>query len=331
MQNKNFPIFCFGKLPTFSDFIRYNANVPEVANLDQWIRKGLYFSKNGLRRQLGDYWLQAPIYCSVFFPDGSSRAVVAAFRMSHDRSGRRYPFMIAALVDPGQFGYHRLPFIPIIFRSFFDQSAKFIQDAFDHGTDMGAIANFANSLKVPLDPDYSSLLRPYHEHTQQRRVADLFLDRGESEDFYRYLLFRNLTEILIPLQLRDSPSQTTLGLKFPIGSPSDHSHSDAASWIDMSYRLLGNPEAKSYYFWAATADQPYSNLFLFFRRPSPSFFVHLLKSDTSSESICDLAYEGPRKIESLVSYIPPVLHPLLRRDETTFADFLKEAWKLKVT
>ncbi|MGH7450302.1 MAG: TagF domain-containing protein, partial [bacterium] len=42
MSSANFPAGCFGKLPSYGDFIRHNAASREALDFDQWIQQGLH-------------------------------------------------------------------------------------------------------------------------------------------------------------------------------------------------------------------------------------------------------------------------------------------------
>ena len=86
---------CFGKLPAFGDFVRGDAHVPELAQLDAWVEPGLYRAQ----RQLGDgfaaRWQQLPPLRFVFCPDGAERALTGWLIASRDAAGRRYPLLLA--------------------------------------------------------------------------------------------------------------------------------------------------------------------------------------------------------------------------------------------
>ena len=47
-----FEVGCFGKLPIYADFIRYNASGPEIQEMDQWFQEGIHSAK--------DWWGPVP-------------------------------------------------------------------------------------------------------------------------------------------------------------------------------------------------------------------------------------------------------------------------------
>ncbi len=331
MNEKQFPALFFGKLPAFGDFIRHNSAIPEITALDEWIRKGLYFAKNSLRRELDSAYRDAATYHLVFFPDNSQRALVGTIRPGQDRSGRKYPFISAVLIDQNRFNKKLLPFIPVIFKELFFQTCHFAARA-ENDLEQEDLIQRMETITAPIMSDYSPLIEPYHDYLKSRTLSALFKGLWKNfEDHKKFLLFRNLTEILLPLQHFKDPSHTTLGLKFPINCNKNLAGFEITFWLNVSYRLLGISETKVFYFWTVPDEKRNGNFYLFFRRPSPSFFLHLLKPGTRSENICDLAKEGPEDIETILKHIPPALHLPLKQPDICLNDFLEELKNLLIT
>ena len=99
-----FPSGCLGKLPLHGDFIRYNASSQEVKELDQWIQDGIYEGYQQLDSKWDATFDAAPISRFIFCHPKSKRVVTGLFKPSVDKAGRRYPFLVYTVIEPGGLG-----------------------------------------------------------------------------------------------------------------------------------------------------------------------------------------------------------------------------------
>jgi len=97
----------FGKIPAHSDFIKLTDDLPVVGMLDDWITQVMARLSSDPRWKL-NYDAMAPASFAFVGPD-RRHAVAGYLVASHDRSGRRFPFLMMRTVDvadPGAFVVH---------------------------------------------------------------------------------------------------------------------------------------------------------------------------------------------------------------------------------
>jgi type VI secretion system ImpM family protein len=309
MSTAYFPAGCFGKLPTFGDFVRHNAASREARALDQWIQEGIYSAKTRLNQAWDSAFKNAPAHHFLFYPESADRFLVGILQPSWDKSERKYPFLVFIQVDRPRFGNHTA-LVPVVFASFFDQARDFIRSA-SNGLDLREITQRTERLNVPLPLNWEILARQ-----QQSRLAATTMEElctrvfGSFENPRKYLLFKNLTEILLPLRHRN-PAKLSLGLRFPLSPEPQQSAYEASFWLNVSLRLLDNPPVTPIFFWTVAQENRPSYLFLFLRQPSTRNFVQLVQADLNSDIICELEQEGRDKIAEAANALPAAYRALL--------------------
>jgi type VI secretion system protein ImpM len=87
----------FGKIPAHSDFIKHADDQPVIGMLDDWIAQVMARLPADARWKL-NYDAMAPASFAFVGPD-RRHAVAGHLVASHDRSGRRFPFLMMRTVD----------------------------------------------------------------------------------------------------------------------------------------------------------------------------------------------------------------------------------------
>ena len=79
MSTVCFSAGCYGKLPVFGDFIRYNASHQQMLLLDKWLQQGLHFGKIQLGSKWNSSYKNAPTYQFVFHPENTNQFLTGFF------------------------------------------------------------------------------------------------------------------------------------------------------------------------------------------------------------------------------------------------------------
>jgi type VI secretion system protein ImpM len=87
----------FGKIPAHSDFVKLADDQPVLGMLDDWIAQVMARLPSDARWKL-NYDAMAPASFAFVGPD-RRHAVAGHLVASHDRSGRRFPFLMMRTVD----------------------------------------------------------------------------------------------------------------------------------------------------------------------------------------------------------------------------------------
>ena len=90
---------CYGKLPIFGDFLRYNAGSAIVRALDQWFQEGIRNCEQTLGRSWGKEFAATAPLRFLFVSSQGGGALIGVFVPGVDKAGRRYPFVVFQEID----------------------------------------------------------------------------------------------------------------------------------------------------------------------------------------------------------------------------------------
>jgi type VI secretion system ImpM family protein len=326
MSTANFSALCFGKLPAFGDFVRYNASSPDMMAFDRWLQEGIFLAKNKLATAWEEIYPKAPFYHFLFYPENARQFFLGVLKPSSDKSLRKYPFLVSLQIETVRFDSRFRTFAPAIFNSFLEDVQNFITNNLNF-TNMQEIAEYTESLSVPVPANYLTMIQPYREYLANTTGEQFWSGQlGSFHDERKYLIFKNLTEILLPLRNRDL-SRVSLGFRFPMGNRPGGNNFEACFWQDMVLQLLGYPPGVlPLLFWSNTNDDSPAYLFLFLRPPSAKNFINLMNADLDSDTICKLEEEGQQGIAEAKNSLPAQYRSLLDMGHVSLDDFLQRLW-----
>jgi type VI secretion system protein ImpM len=283
------PAGCYGKLPIFADFIRYNYQSPEVERLDQWFQEGIAFA----RAALGGSWESGYGQCApfrfLFRPPGAARFLVGAGVPGTDKAGRKYPFTIFLNVDCAP--YERdAALLPLHFRDFLDPAQELAAGGWKDA-DVKQLFARIDGIKGPDPAAVNAHRAKFQEYLKHERASAFWTGVfGVAGHPGRATLVQNLQEAVRILRATpvDRPS---LGLKFPLPTQGGSEAASAAVcfWMDLAFRLVGWRKVPSLAFWHAAAPGKASQLILFFTGASPKYFPSLMFPEYDSETLWDLS------------------------------------------
>ncbi len=322
METTTGPVFCFGKVPGHGDFVRHGAGGTGLQEMDAWFQKGLFAARERVRDGFDDAYDAAPAYAFVFAPADEGRTLIGVVQTSRDRSGRRYPFLVAFEADPARLEVRRMAGIPVRFRPFFEWAAPLIGEAtagrieirtlFERLDEFNELSRAASART----PTYEEYLR---ETTCKTLVEQLW---GQFADARKFVVMKNLIDVTGPIK-NGVPDRFRLGLRFPLpadGSLRDHT---AGFWLDLCLRLLRFPQVQPTFFWTAPrakADRPV--LLLYLRPPAAQAFQDLLPVDLERERLCVLDNTTAAAASQAGLSIPPPYAALLESEQASLWDVL---------
>ncbi len=310
----------FGKLPKFGDFIRYNAGGPEIRTFEEWIQEGLYHSQKFFDQKWREIYQNSPAYAFIYCPEGSDRFLMGIFKPSRDHSGRNYPFVLSLKHELYVLNQDLSFALPAFYRGFLDQARRLLHQ-FSEKPNLHAIEEQAGFLEAYLAPDLiqtSNELQDFLVNTSLRKLwQSLFPD---PEDPRKYLLLKNLTEILLPMAGHD-PGKMALGLRFPLGPDPVLSLDLACFWIRLSLAVLEKPDLLPTLFWGGR-DPGSQYLYLFFRPPTYGIFTLLAKPDSENDNLCKLEEEGFTLASSAAQSLHPDVQKVLAEPKANLMDLI---------
>lgn len=326
MQDSLFPVMCYGKLPGYGEFIRYNANSPEMQALDQWIQKGLFFAKTRLDARWEIQYFRAPLLHFIFFPENSRSFLAGTLKSSCDRSGRKYPFLTALRADAMQFDSRFRPLAPVILREFFSTSAPFLRDRVSR-LDAAEIAPVVQELSRRVPYNFYSAIQPYREFLTRTALSELWSHRGNGRLFEkRFVIFNNLAEVLLPLRQQDL-SRISLVLRIPLASRPESCPAEVSFWQEVIQQFIGTPgNFCPSLFWTDWAAGMPDYLFLHFRTPSPRSFSLMFDETLEDDSLCKIDVGYGRGGQTAEQALEPRLRTILQNANISLGDLIQRLW-----
>ncbi len=308
---------CFGKLPAHGDFIRYNASGRAMQAFDAWVQKGVMEARNQLGPDLVAAFEEARPTCFFIDVPNAPHILAGAFRPSRDRSGRRYPFLVAVEVEKRHVEGRRIPAWPDRYASFYQAAAALVDDAVSERLAEGDLAGRLQTLRAgydatPFPVDYEFRMR-------QTSAQELWTRTwGDPEDGRKYVLLKNLTETMERMT-NGRTVKLHAALRLPLPNPVRGL--DVSFWLEACWRLLGTtPDAPAFFWTAPEASEP---MLLVASAPPPAgIFPHLLAmpSDNGVFTLDDAAGQ-PTALAALA--LPARYGTLLEDDALSLHAFIQ--------
>jgi len=316
------PVGCFGKLPIFADFIRYQGASKEVEAFDLWVQEGIYWS----RKRLGSAWESAFESMSpyAYFCSGANRddALVGVFTPGVDAGGRRFPFSIFTRIPISSLTGNR-HLVPLRFEAFTSRALWLSREGWQ-GRDIRHLNEEVDVLE-----DYV-----VSAHGQAEAGYASFLETASGGGFWnglratsgtpdRIALVQGLADVLFLVRAMN-PVNLNYGVALPLAVPASARVYAATFWLDMAYRILGGSGHKlTSFFWGLSDGDDPSRLFMFFNGPFPKSFSSFMKPDVDEDTVYDLGNLSQGMIERLNEKMPPGLKSVFSAPEETMGRLLQ--------
>jgi type VI secretion system ImpM family protein len=323
MNTMYYQISSFGKLPRFGDFVRYNSGGPEIRIFEKWIQEGLYYAQKHYDREWPRIYAHSPGYQFLFNHDGADKFLLGALRPSHDKSERRYPFVVTLRIakdiaaDTDVFAY-----FPVMLSRFLQQTSPVLEQA-ELALTPQDLAVETERLNDAVEVDMEAALAGFKDYLQNTSLSQFWGEvLGNADDLRRFRLIKNLADILLPLR-GHPPRQLALGLRFPLGSNGSSLHHAVCFWILAVARMLGDPPLNPNAFWGGPGGASDRFLFLFLRPPASKNLIQLVCPEAENDGVCHLEEEGKNvSPDAALSSLSPELGPAFAEGRISLGEFL---------
>lgn len=323
METTTRSVLCFGKLPIHGDFVRFGASRAGVQAIDAWFQKGLFVARERVPEKFDDAYDASPVFSFVFSPPDAAEALVGAMQPSRDRSGRRYPFLVAFEVDVSLLEPRSVALLPVQFGGFYAWASQLVREA-----TAGRIAygDLPQLLKAFDGTSASSDADGYEQYLRQTTFKT-FVERiwGDFSDARKYLLVKNLIDITQPIR-GHVPPHFQLGLRFPLVRELSERTFAASFWLEVSVRLLQVSRIAPTFLWTSSEASGESDPFLLLYLLSPlgQAFEDLLSLPTDRDHLCTLDEMGAESTAHLARSLPQRRTPLLDAEQISLWDFQEQ-------
>jgi type VI secretion system ImpM family protein len=313
----------FGKIPTYNEFVRLNASGPPVRALQEWMQETVFLLTSRYRSNLDAAYEARSVFPFYFAPRSGGPALFGVLCPSRDGVGRSFPFFLGFEVAPTSSHTGRIIHAPVAYRAFVDQAAALVREAASGSLQPQDLPSRVALLSSPEEsPEAGGALAGY---LQEHRL-EAFWERlwGHPEDARKYLLFKNLIDIALPLR-GGVPPGYPLVLRFPI-SPGAQAHEyETSFWLEACIRLFQGNDITPSFFWTYPdpGGQTEPCVLVTLRSPAPRLFAYLVSADMDNDNLCVLEQMGRERAAMAALSIPSHYGAMLESDQLTMWDFLQ--------
>jgi type VI secretion system ImpM family protein len=266
---------CFGKLPIYDEFIRYNVTGRSVLELDEWIQQGYSHHNRDVQTRNEKCELHNYVYNFVFTGNGEhSSSMIGTMMGSQDKCGRQYPFVVFKLL-PKQVTESLTSTLPCGYRAFFENSLNLcstdwslqpinmLKKRVESLNAGGAVV----SRRLLLESEVNAL----QEISKEVFWCDMLQDSAQDCAPLIVEVMKDLLDTVV----RKSPLRTLWGIEIPLPG-NERAHQHVSFWVHAAECVLGSRRWRPHYIWGDITNRERQTLYLFFRPVSPIFFSHLL-------------------------------------------------------
>ncbi|GMQ82912.1 MAG: hypothetical protein BMS9Abin05_2379 [Rhodothermia bacterium] len=312
----------FGKLSSRADFVRFNASSDGFRAMDEWIQEGLRFVQSRHVENFEHIYDTAGPSCFLFHNLDGSGPLVGTIRPSRDLSGRKYPFFAALQFEPG--GLARIPVSRLVdqFSDLFESTRSMVDDAVEgrvSTADLDEVIHQQAKLIFPSNngsPDGVTVLDKISFSEFCTKLWDTF------QDSRKYVAFKNLLDIFLPLKGRGQP-RLGYGLQFPL-IEGDLLIASVIFWLEVCLRLIASPDLEPTLIWNIRrgSDGAAPSLYINFSKTPASGIVQILQLSLDLENLFRVDTLGTRDAAEIVLSIPERYGRLIETEEISLLQFL---------
>jgi type VI secretion system protein ImpM len=317
----DFPSGCLGKLPLHGDFIRLNAAGPEVYELDHWIQEGIVQGYNELDSRWDSTFDAAPPARFIYVSPRGQKVLAGLFRPSVDRAGRRFPFLIYALIDATAISKD-VGLLPFAMQPFLARANELVSFA-GSAANLNMYLSSFESLRLALD--LGEARRNFARFVLARTSGETWTASfGAATDDRRYSAMQAISE---GADMRQGQS---LMVRIPLVEPEP----EAAFWIELARRLSKDGRAPTLAMWneasgseGGIATQP--RLHLAFGDLKARSFLPFVLPQRQSAELLDFGSEAARG-HALARHGESKFHEALNQPDLKLSDLLQRLPRLKL-
>ncbi len=322
---------CFGKLPIYADFIRYNAGSGEVRILDQWLQEGIHWSRLKLNQKWQQGYTTMPPYGFFLTGPGFKSGLFGVFVPGMDTGGRLFPFSIFTTLQPDDMPLNGM-LLPVRYSMFLDQAQSLALEKWK-GKDVRALTEEVERLgrlPIPGQTEAESEYLKLKDSLTLEKFWSGMHDRYE-KPAERYALIQGLADVLLPLRGSSGASGLSYGVALPLSLSSGPGGLKAgvSFWMDIVFSLLCGDANRSYSFFWSRADADSGILFLFLDTPLPKSFSAFIHPDMDEDSVYDLGKLRLSMVEKLSGKLQGKIKEVMENHASSMTDVingLKATW-----
>lgn len=281
----------FGKLPEYTDFVKFNSGGPEILLLDRWIQEGIiytkkYFSHSSQINTNRNVFQNNFFSINFFSPfTGSGSNLIGTIYPSHDKSGREFPFIIFMNIAKN---YTDIP--SHLLYPFFSHLYEYFNEMFNE-REKGNLSGLNHNISGFHSPDSDisisagNLLNSYKvflENTDQKEFRESVLNDTDGSVLLN--LLNNLKGGLSFLRSKTDVS-VSFGVKISFNRVKEYKNFESAFLLHAVLSAAGKTSLAPAIF--LKQEESLAHLFIFLCSPLPHHFMELISGKHNDERILD--------------------------------------------
>ena len=262
INNPNGSTGFFGKLPGFTDFIKYNAAGKEILTIDNWLQEGLALAKLKYKNDWKNYYNNSLTLNFVYPFTGTDNTTIGVISPSNDKSGRSFPFLMFSNIKKNVNDGSSIYLIPTAHKGIF----QFLSDIIDENRlteETSSLKSLTDNLKLS-DMNNVLLAEDYKKFISENKLSDVF-KLGNENQIILNDFFENNLKIF----------EHFICLSFTTDLNLTHNSFMISYYIQLLQKIFKNSDSTPGIFWTQLDDKSWL-LFLIFTKPSPKDFIDLL-------------------------------------------------------
>ena len=263
--NKNFLAGYFGKLPGFTDFIKYNAAGKEILIIDTWLQEGLALAKLKFRNEWKNYYNNSSKINFIYPFTGTDNLTLGIISPSNDKSGRSFPFLMFGIVRKNSEAGLSYFMVPCAYKELFHNFNEIIK-LYKMTEDTSGLKSVIDNM-ILQNLNSASVLKTYSKFISETKVCDVFKLENENS-FTLNDLFENDIKIF----------DHFISINFWANLNQLNSSFIISFYIQFLQKVFKNPDTTPGIFWIQNDDDA-GILLLTFTKPTPKDFIDLFFSN----------------------------------------------------
>lgn len=320
MGLQKLPIGLLGKMPTQGDFVRSNVSGTVWRLFDAWLQDGLFLAQK--RARLEEGFAGLPGYAFLFTPSNGAQSLMGYIQPSCDHIGRKFPLAMAATLEAHQLNAPGFHILPACFEPFLLHVRDVMVRAVSRDIDRTALMAEIERLSTEgLSRNEADI---YTDHLANRTWKSLCEDLwGAFDSAYKYLLFKNLFDLLLPLA-GNVPLHYSLGFRFPGSKTGIVDSKDTSFFLDLVIRVIRHAKVTPTLFWRVPqkGESANSSALIFLRSPAARVVPDFIPDEIDSDHICDMDNIGLKSLASAHENISADQKEVLDDPDATLKDII---------
>lgn len=272
----------FGKLPGFTDFIKYNAAGKEIQTIDNWLQEGLALAKLKYKNEWKDVYNNTSNINFIYPFTGTDNTTIGVITPSNDKSGRSFPFILFSNIKKNVNDDISYYLIPSAYKTVFDSFSD-ITDINKTTEETSGLKSLTDNVKIPGN-NRAIVSDGYKKFISETIITDIFEPENGTQ-FNVNVFFENRLKI----------SDHFICFNFSASSNEQRHSYLLGYYIQLLNKLFKHSDSTAGVFWTLREDNV-QQLFLYFTKPTPKDFIDLLFSNSVSpnsleENISDINKE----------------------------------------